>query len=417
MLPPAEQSLVDRDPDLPGLRLLLDSERLTHWLTSLLGRPVTARRRHLRYKPGKSCVLHVDASGQALLVAATAPSEAAKHAKTLERSAGSIIGTAPDLQILVGTPAADRDLPGVALLTDADRRPLLLHRLLRTGAQVDPDAEPTLLRYKPHRRWVGLLPTYSGDHIVLRVQRPAASRAAAAALAALVAGEPRTPRLIGFYERRGVLAAEYLRGNSAQSAPAEVLEPVGRALAALHRRSCPALLEQPLSAEARKVRAAAGQLGALLPELADRAADLAGLITARLTTLPEVRVPVHGDFSADQAVIGPDGRPGLIDLDSAGLGDPAADLGCAQATMIQDVVLGRLTDTEQQHRLAMLHAGYVAGGGPADADRVPVHRAAHLLRLTAEPFRLGQTADWAGAADALLTEAETAVADLAGVRA
>lgn len=417
MLPPAEQSLVDRDPDLPGLRLLLDSEQLTHWLSDLLGRPVTARRRHLRYKPGKSCVLHVDASGQALLVAATAPSEAAKHAKTLERSAGAVIGTAPDLQVLVGTPAADRDLPGVALLTDPVRRPLLLHRLLRTGPQVDTDAEPTLLRYKPHRRWVGLLPTYSGEHVVLRIQRPAPARAAAASLAALTAGQPRTPRLIGFYERRGVLAAEYLRGNPAQSAPAELLQPVGRALAALHRRSCPALPEQPLNAEAQKVRAAADQLGVLLPDLADRSADLADVITARLAALPEIRVPVHGDFSADQAVIDPEGHPGLIDLDSAGLGDPAADLGCAQATMTQDVVLGRMTDTEARHRLTMLQTGYADAGGPARADRVPVHLAAHLLRLTAEPFRLGRTSAWADAADALLTEAEAAATHWAGVHA
>lgn len=417
MLPPAEQSLVDRDPDLPGLRLLLDPAALTHWLSGLLGRPVTAQRRHLRYKAGKSCVLHVDAGGQALLVAATAPSEAAKHAKTLERSAGAIIGTAPDLQVLVGTPAADRDLPGVALLTDSGRRPLLLHRLLRTGPQVDTDAEPTLLRYKPHRRWVGLLPTHSGDHVLLRIQRPGPARAAAASLAALVAGEPRTPRLIGFYERRGVLAAEYLRGNPAQSAPAEQLRPVGRALATLHRRSCPALPEHPLSAEAQKVRAAGDQLGVLLPHLADRSAELGAVVADRLAALPEIRVPVHGDFSADQAVIGPEGQPGLIDLDSAGLGDPAADLGCAQATMTQDVLLGRVSDTEARHRFTMLQTGYTDAGGPAHADRVAVHLAAHLLRLTAEPFRLGLTCDWAQAAEALLTEAEAVAAQWAGVHA
>ena len=417
MLPPAEQSLVDRDPDLPGLRLVLDAERLTHWLTSLLGRPVTARRRHLRYKVGKSCVLHVDAGGEPLLIAATAPSEAAKHAKTLERSGGSIIGTAPSLQVLVGSPAADRDLPGVALLTDADRRPLLLHRLLRTGPQVDVDAEPTLLRYKPHRRWVGLLPTHSGGHVVLRIQRPEAARAAAAALAALVAGEPHTPRLLGFYERRGVLAAEYLRGHSAQSAPAEMLAPVGRALATLHRRTSPALQKRALADEARQARAAGGQLGVLLPDLADRAGDLAERIATRLRALPDVYVPVHGDFSADQAVIGPDGRTGLIDLDSAGLGDPAADLGCADAALARDVALGRLTDAERAHRRAMLLAGYTDAGGPADADRVSVHQAAHLLRLTAEPFRLGETTAWPEAAARLLVEAETVAADWAGVRA
>src|SRR5699024_7329934 len=172
MLPGAEQSLVDRDPDLPGLALLLDRDRLTRWLGSLLGRPVTVRLHHLRYKPGTSCVLHVQAGDQALLVAATARSEAAKHAKTLERSAGSVIGTDPGRQVLGGTPAADRDLPGVALLTDPAQRDRLLGRLLRHGPVVDPAVEPVLLRYKPHRRWVGLLPAITGEHVLLRVQPP-----------------------------------------------------------------------------------------------------------------------------------------------------------------------------------------------------------------------------------------------------
>lgn len=416
MLPPAEQSIVARDPDLPGLRLLLDSDQLSRWLTELLGRPVTARRRHLRYKPGTSCVLHVDAGGQPLLVSATAPNDGAKHAKTLERAGGAVIGTDLDLQVLVATPAADRDLPGVALLTDAARRPLLLHRLLGSGHQVDPDLEPTLLRYKPHRRWVGLLPTYTGERVLVRVQRLAAARAAAVSLVALTAGEPRTPRLMGFYERRGVLAAEYLRGNPAQTAPAAVLAPVGRALAVLHRRTCPALPERGLSAEAQQVQDAAGQLAVLLPDLAEHANSLADRVVRRLTALPELRVPVHGDFSADQAVIGPDGRAGLIDLDSAGLGDPAADLGCAAATLTADVVLGRLTEVERQHRLAALQRGYADGGGPAEPDRVSVHTAAHLLRLTAEPFRLGQTPHWPQAARTLLAAAESMVAECAGAR-
>ena len=415
MLPPAEASIVARDPDLPGLRLLLDTDALTERLSGLLGRSVSVQRRHLRYKPGRSCVLHVDAEGQPLLVAATAPSEAAKHAKTLQRSAGAIVGTVPELQVLVGTPAADRDLPGVALLTDPDRRPLLLHRLLHTGPHVDPSAEPRLLRYKPHRRWVGLLPTLSGDSVLLRIQRPAAARTAAAALAALVAGEPRTPRLIGFYDRRGVLAAEYLRGQTAQDAPAERLPAVGDALARLHRRTCPALAEHDSRAEPQQVRAAAAQLGVLLPELTERAADLAERIACRLSGLAPVRVPVHGDFSADQAVLGPDGVAGLIDLDSAALGDPAADLGCAEAAMIAGVLLGQLTDAERDQRLAALHTGYTGAGGPAAPERVQVHLAAHLLRLTAEPFRLGQTPAWPEAATALLAQAEAVAEDWAMV--
>ncbi|WP_277050579.1 hypothetical protein [Ruania albidiflava] len=416
MLPPAEQSLVDRDPDLPGLALLLDRDRLTRWLGSLLGRPVTVRLHHLRYKPGTSCVLHVQAGDQALLVAATARSEAAKHAKTLERSAGSIIGTDPGRQVLVGTPAADRDLPGVALLTDPAQRDRLLGRLLRHGPVVDPAVEPVLLRYKPHRRWVGLLPSATGEHVLLRVQRPAATQAAAHALTALAGTAPRTPQLLGCHPRRGALAAAYLPGTTAQEAPAEAVAAVGRALAALHHHPSRTLPQRRADADAEQVRAAADQLAVLLPHLAVRAHHLAEQVAALLTVAGGQPSCVHGDFSLDQAVIGPEGEAALIDLDAAAVADPAADLGCAGAALVRDRVLGARTEADQQRRLTALHQGYTAARGPARTDRVRGHTAAHLLRLTAEPFRLGQVPDWPAAAAALLTEAEHVAAEVGGVR-
>src|SRR5699024_1794529 len=406
-------------------------------------------------KPGTSCVLHVEAGGRALLVAATARSEAAKHAKTLELSAGSIIGTDPGRQVLVGTPAADRDLPAVALLADPAHRERLLGRLLRHGPVVDRSVEPVLLRYKPHRRWVGLQPAATGGQVLLRVQRPAATQAAAGALAALAEAAPRTPQLLGCHPRRGALAAEHLPGTTAQEAPADTAAQVGRSLAALHQHPGRVLPELGRDVEVEQVRAAADQLAVLLPDLADRAHHLADQIAAELAGPGQQHSGVHGDFSLDQAVvgpdgpaalihlgaaglglagrgpehsgvhgafsldqagIGPDGQAGLIALDAAGLGDPAADLGCAAAAMTRDVLLGHRTETDQQHRLAALHQGYAAAGGPARADRVRVHTAAHLLRLTAEPFRLGQSAAWPDAAAGLLTRAENVAAERDRVR-
>src|SRR5699024_3710561 len=115
-------------------------------------------------------------------------------------------------------------------LADPAQRERLLGRLLRHGPAVDPASEPALLRYKPHRRWVGLLPTVTGEHVLLRVQRPAATRAAADALDAVAGAALRTPQLLGCHARRGALAAEYLPGTTAQEAPAEAVAAVGRAL-------------------------------------------------------------------------------------------------------------------------------------------------------------------------------------------
>lgn len=412
MLPSAEEAIVLQDPGLPGLRLLLDRERLSDWISDLLGEDVAAERRHLRYKPGTSCVVHVEAAGRALLVSALPPSDQVKHAKTHERAARAVLGAEPGIGVLVSTPAADRDLPGVAALLDPNRRPRLLERLF--GGNLDRAAEPSLLRYKPHRRWVGLLPARHGRQVLLRAYRHHAVRPAAAALATLADGTPRTPRLLGWDRRRAVLAAEFLPGDpvhDAHDGGGAVFERVGVAMAALHRRRDLRLPERSLGAEAEMVHGTARHLGVLLPELSGRAGELADRIALRLDSLPELRLPVHGDFSADQAVLMPDGQVGLIDLDAAGLGDPAADLGCAAAALARDVALGELTEAGRAIRLVALHDGYRSAGGPADPGRVSVHAAAHLLRRTVEPFRLGLTEDWPRAAEDLLTRAEATLSE------
>lgn len=412
MLGPAEASIVARDPQLPGLRLLLDEQRLADWVSEQLGRPTLVRRRHLRYKPGTSCVVHLDAGGRPLLVSARRRDEVAKDDKTRERAAaGSLVGAHTGLGVLAGSPIIDRDLPGVALLADRERRTRLLARW-PVAEIADPDLEPVLLRYKPHRRWVGVLPGRDGRGLLLRVHRPAVTAGAAAALLALQGTGVDVPRMVGQSRRRGVLAVEFVPGRTVHDAGPAGYEAAGAALAGLHRLGGDGLPKARVGADEQSVRAAAEHLGLLLPEVAQRADRLAHRIIARMPAASAASaddVPVHGDFSADQVVVAPDGRITLIDLDSACLGAPGADLGCAAAALARDEALGRLTASEHDAALASLHEGYRDAGGPATSEPVAVHTGAHLLRRAVEPFRLGLTPAWPDAALDLLVRAEAAL--------
>lgn len=405
MLPTAEASLVRRDPDLPGLGLLLDESRLSEWISHLVGQDVIARRRYLRYKPGTSAVLHVDAGGHALLVSAQSPGGSVKHTKTSHRAGGAVIGVDRDLEVLVGTPAADRHLPALARLADASARQRLLKGVVGRRAKIDPGETPALLRYKPHRRWVGTLPTVDGRNALVRVHRPSGIRRAVASLSALERGAPRTPALWGVDKRHGILVASFLEGRPAGEMPSSALGSVGEALAALHLRRDD-LPDSTTLDHGRIVHATAVHVGILLPELDCAARKLAGAITKELGDLQRMHRPVHGDFSLDQAIIGPDGDTGVIDLDTAGLGDPADDVGCCVAASACDVVLGRLTEAEHAERMRAVVDGYASAGGRPDTDRVALFTAAHLLRRTVEPFRLGLTPDWPNAARHLLDRAD-----------
>ncbi|MGH3318466.1 MAG: hypothetical protein ACRDO0_20150, partial [Nocardioidaceae bacterium] len=193
MLRAADQNLVVRDPAVPGLAVLLDDEALGLWLSEQMQETARVRVHYLRYKHATSCVLAGDVnladSGRACLVSAYAHPDNVKATKTLQRApAGSVLGVDPARGLLATTPAADRDLPALALLDDDVRRRRLLRRVLgdRPGLH---HATVQTLRHKPHRRWVGIVQPRHGPQAVLRCYRPGRARAATEAIAAWAGGE------------------------------------------------------------------------------------------------------------------------------------------------------------------------------------------------------------------------------------
>jgi Phosphotransferase enzyme family len=428
MLLPADQTLVLRDQGLPALGLLLDEEGLGTWLADQRGYPVRWSTRYLRYKQGTSCVIAGDLEtpeGTRHCFASAHASDALeKVTKSLRRApAGSVLGTDPARGLVVATPPADRDLPGLALLEDERGTRRLLRGLLgdRSGVR---DAELRTLRYKPQRRWVGLVRLRRGPTMVLRAYRPAAAGQAVEAIRACSVGSG-TPALIGADETRGVAAVEHVQGAVLSSASGgrepgvlAAVRSAGSALARLHSARDVAL-DSRGTADADAVLLAADQLVALLPDQADDVRALAAKVAGRLLNTPQVRLPIHGDFSLDQVVVDETGTARLIDLDEAHLGDPASDLACVSAALARDTVLGNVSVDLATSWLEALHEGYADVLPPPAEERLTVHTAAHLLRRAVEPFRLRQTADWPEAAGELLTRARqivTSASFMEGVR-
>jgi hypothetical protein len=418
VLLPADEALVLRDHGLPGLGLLLDEDRLGTWLADQLGVPTTWNTRYLRYKHGTSCLIAGDletAEGTRSCFAAAHTTDALeKLTKTLQRApAGSVVGTDPSRGLVVASPAADRDLPGLALLHDERRSRRLLRGLLgeRDGVRV---ARLRTLRYKPHRRWVGVVQPRGGPAAVLRIYRPAAARRAVEAIRACAAAGG-TPALIGAKPSRGVAAVAYVPGQAlsrlsgaGESGDLAAIRSAGTALAGLHGARDVAL-RIPGSADAQAVLSAADQLVALLPSEADGIRGLSARVAGRLLNGEQLQLPIHGDFSLDQVIVDETGIARLIDLDEAHLGDPASDLGCAAAALACDAVLGTVEVDLATSWLEALHEGYADVLPPPSEGRLAVHTAAHLLRRAVEPFRLRQTADWPEAARELLAQAHQIV--------
>lgn len=362
MLSPADAALAARDPALPGLRVLLDDAALA----GLLGGPVT--RRYLRYKPGTSCVLAAVVDGRDVAVTVVADDGVGKLAKTVGQApAGSVLLERPGL--LVTTPRADRDLPGLRRLD---------HTLVRLGLPAGPVRR---LSWKPARRFVGLL-GHGPSGVVLRLHR---------VLPDLPAGLPGVRPVLAQHRRLAVRALPFVPGRPLDALLREgpstgALHRAGEALAALHDAAVADLPRVEVD-----LAAAGAAVGVLLPDLADVAADLAaGLVPGTGDAV------LHGDFSADQVVVdGPDVV--LIDLDRVRRGAPADDLGCWRAAAL----LHGLPASAQ----TALHEGYAGVRPVPDADEIGLHAAAHLLRRAADPFRSGH-ADWEPQVRRLLAAAQ-----------
>ena len=390
----ADADLVARDPALPGLATLLDDEVLGRWLAAA-GR-AGGRRRYLRYKPGTSCVLGLDVDTDEGTTAAVLTCVSAESAPKLDKTrrrapVGSVLAADPAAGLLLTTAAGDRDLPAVAALADPRARAAVLGRLL-PGRHL---AEATVgtLRHKPARRWVAVLQAAGEQPLLLRAYRPAVAATVVGALDALGTGRVRTPHLVARDAELGLLVLEFLPGEALSEVVGSTggseaqWRAVGKTLAQLHQHPAPGLRRRPPGAAGEAVCDSADLVARLLPAQARRAHVLAGRIAARIRTPGGVRV-CHGDFSADQVIVGPHGPSGiaLADLDEVALDDPVTDLGglvAAERMPTADPAAGRrATD------LAPLLAGYGTIRALPPADQLAVHTAAGLVRRAPEPFRL-----------------------------
>ena len=159
----ADEALIRREVDLPGLGLVFDPDRVRDRLASLWPEAgVTAVRAvYTRYKPRTSCIVsyRVATRDGELDVYATARPRAdiekleKAHAR-VRSDPTSRLFVLEDCAVVISVFPEDAHLPGLRWLDSPEIRQGLRRSLL--GGDVSP-GRLTRLRYKPERRWVGCL--------------------------------------------------------------------------------------------------------------------------------------------------------------------------------------------------------------------------------------------------------------------
>lgn len=380
---PDGDDLAARDPALPALELVLRDRRLTRSVRRRWRAdgppPDDVHITYVRYKPATNIVAGLelrfpDGTVRMASLFGARSVEDPKLTKVRKRGVRvdrSLVVTSRRRAFVVVAAEADRRLPVATELPEAIAR--LVPPL--TGAHVRP------LAYKPLRRLVVRVDLHGVPAAVAKVHRDDAIGDVARVAAwveevARPAGLPLANPL-GVDVATGLHVAAWRRGmpGDRRRVRDTTLASVGEQLARLHRlRPAGLPLHPPGELDVSALAAIAPHLTAT-----------ADVVRRRLAARPPagIAVPVHGDLSADQVVVGEGGRPTLLDLDRMHAGDPVQDL----ATWVAAEAVAHDLAGEIPVPPALLEA-YHDAGGPADLTRLDAAIAEALLRRATDPFRL-----------------------------
>jgi aminoglycoside phosphotransferase (APT) family kinase protein len=378
------------DPAVPHLAQLLDTDEMSRRLPARLklgtSAPVTTTR--VKYCVGRSLrvVYQVGAGADGITVAGRTFSES-KLPRALARAEDNAIPCAglppvfaePDLGALFWTFPNDRTLASLdALLTPSEDL-----AALNAGQWVQsrlagyvPEKCAVAACLGPDGRPSGFAKLYAESEAAHAFELLQALTTMPVALPGL-----RLPRPLGFSEARHVILNEAASGlpltDSSLSQSPRVFDLLGSAVARFHTLDIPACARVFPRATGDGLQQAAQLIGRALPPLHDRVTTLACALSDAVPSSGD-DVLVHGDLHLKNALL--DGYTvWLIDLDQAGRGPAAADIGSVLALLRSRAVIGALTWREATELTLRFLDGYEAVRPLPELSALRWHTAAALL--------------------------------------
>lgn len=398
--------------------------------------------RRVRYKPGIECRVHYRLrisdgernKGVVATVTFRPGDEFGAVAEHRDASNGAELRLfVPEYSCLIEFFPADFKLPGLALAVD----PALLTEHLRTSAAghigTASVTRVRTIRYRPGiscvlgyviesetpgpREVIGKV--YSKDDVAsgvrakLEVLSPQAAEVGLTIPRLLHWSQP--DRFVFMDRVPGIGMDRLLFNASSQDEALATIDLAAEALARFHGLQLDAPVTRTFESEYKRMRRRLRRIGRIAGGLARQArAVLADHDASDMTTPEEDVCVIHGDFKPDQLLVH-DGRTSLVDLDRAGRGDPAVDVGNFMAALRKQAVINGYDNFPA---LAdAFYQGYFARR-PSDAiaKRARAFQGVALVRMTLAKFertprsyaRQGEAWPWL----AVLEEAKRCLAEL-----
>ena len=380
----ANQQIVARDTDLPGLKHLLAPDDLHRPLTNLL-QTLDLRqieRTYLRYKPHRRCVAILEVTtdyGQELVTATamTPDSWSRWKQKTRDDPATGLVHAVDEHRVRLERFPQDRQLRQVAKLYDPEYAPKMIRHILPQEKSFRKlPADQILLdrlAYKPARRLVvSLSPANAAlndDHSKYTVKCHSTATFAAIAERIHAARLLQIPHasLASVSERYFVTTSKWVTGNNlttllseeSSTLNADILRQVGTQLADLHNCPIPHHIGLP-QLHKDSVQLELQRLGETLKFLCPALASHLELVISQVSALLPDNAQdtlIHGDFYARQVIVN-SSTISFIDLDELSVGSRWYDVGNFVAKLHWHQVRGQLTPHRMEWAVEHFLDGY-----------------------------------------------------------
>ena len=367
------------DTRLPHVRMALSRKRAMAFFNErilpavLPGREVIdLSQQRVRYKPGKECRVHyrlkIAPEGEEKplhqIVTITF-----RNGRALEEIAARATGVngamrgktlfVPDYACLVEFFPADYRLSGLARAVDADA---MAEQLRSGGGELATAsvARVRLVRYRPGftcvlrytlepegggKQFEVMGKVYPGIEEAAEMRRKLTSLSEQAAPEGLAIPRPldlpQEDNLVLMEKVPGANMDKLLLATASEEEAAPLVDLAAQSLASFHELQLEARLARTLESEFRRLGRRLGRIQRIAPDLAAKASALTGALDeSKLVARPEELRLIHGDFKPNQFLV-EDGRAALVDLDRAGIGDPAVDVGNFMAVLRKKSVVNK----------------------------------------------------------------------------
>ena len=385
---------LSNDPALPHRDLLLDVTQAARMLSARIGvsGPVEIQRcerARVKYLPGASLrvLYRVEAGGRSYTIATRAFTDG-RSQSAFERAASqavptgalSPVGHDAELGLVYWTFPNDRKINGLAALASPPERLATIGQRRWRASRV--------VAYAPEKCVTAECLSDTGAVVAYAKVYAADERATPPIYEALwksiraANSNLRIPRVLAYCEENHTMLLEPLAGCRAadlrEADRPQGFHRLGAALAALHRLPVPDGMPPFTRLRSDRLRKAAQIISAARPEVAKRAAELVAELCARRLDLSESAVCLHGDVHPKNGILHND-RMALIDLDQAGTGAAAADLGSLLAALRYSRLTGLMSPVEERDLTRAFLRGYSDAGRLPQADSLRWHIAAALL--------------------------------------